>query len=63
MQETRKPLVILELKGIGLDIDNPHELDLLLAREGDTNAQRLLRSWNFRTQPQSQSEAAPATSG
>ncbi len=66
MQETRKALVILELPGIGLDIDNPHELDLLLAREGDTNAQRLLRSWNFGAQSsesQSQSEAAPATSG
>ncbi len=64
MQRTGKPLIILEMPGIGLDIDNPHELDLLLAREGDTNAQRLLRSWNFSAQssePESQS-AAPATS-
>jgi 2-phospho-L-lactate guanylyltransferase len=45
MRETGKELVILELPGIGLDIDNPHELDLLLRRDGSTNAQRLLRSW------------------
>jgi 2-phospho-L-lactate guanylyltransferase len=65
MRQTGKPLIILEMPGIGLDIDNPHELDLLLAREGNTNAQRLLRSWNFSVQSsesKSQSEAAPATS-
>ena len=45
MRKTGKELVILELPGIGLDIDNPHELDLLLQREGSTNAQRLLRLW------------------
>lgn len=49
MQRTGKPLVILEMPGIGLDIDNPHELELLLARDGDTNAQRLLRSWKYST--------------
>jgi 2-phospho-L-lactate/phosphoenolpyruvate guanylyltransferase len=58
MQRTGKPLVIMESDGIGLDIDNPHELDLLLAREGDTNAQRLLRLWNF----SSESEATHTTS-
>ena len=47
MRKTGKPLNILEMPGIGLDIDNPQELELLLEREGDTNAQRLLRSWNF----------------
>ena len=47
MHQTGKPLVILEMPGIGLDIDNPHELELLLARDGDTNAQRLLRSWMY----------------
>ncbi len=50
MKMTGKPLVILEMPGISLDIDNPHELDLLLARDGETNAQRLLRSWNFSSQ-------------
>lgn len=47
MRQTGKPLIIREMPGIGLDIDNPHELELLLVREGDTNAQGLLRSWNF----------------
>lgn len=59
MEDAQKPLVILELPGIGLDIDNPHELELLLARSGDTHAQRLLRSWNLRLQ----TEAAPAHAG
>ena len=45
MKRTGKELEILELPGMGLDIDNPHELELLLQRPGDTNAQRLLRSW------------------
>jgi 2-phospho-L-lactate guanylyltransferase len=47
MQKTGKELVILEMPGIGLDIDNPYELDLLPQRDGDTNAQRLLRSWGL----------------
>ena len=47
MTRTGKPLVILELPGIGLDVDNPHELELLVQREGNTHAQGLLRSWGF----------------
>jgi len=47
MKRTGKELIILELPGMGLDIDNPHELELLVQREGETNAQRLLRSWGF----------------
>ena len=47
MRRTGKELIILEMPGVGLDVDNPQELDLLLAREGDTNAQRLLRSWGL----------------
>ncbi len=47
MKRTGKDLIILELPGIGLDVDNPHELELLVQREGETNAQRLLRSWGF----------------
>jgi len=45
VRQTGKPLVILEFPGIGLDIDQPHELDLLLQRDGDTHTQRLLRAW------------------
>jgi 2-phospho-L-lactate guanylyltransferase len=47
MRKTGRELVILEMLGIGLDIDNPHELELLMQRDGDTSAQRLLRSWGF----------------
>jgi 2-phospho-L-lactate/phosphoenolpyruvate guanylyltransferase len=47
MRQTGKELVILEMPGIGLDIDNPHELELLVQRDGDTNAQRLLRELGF----------------
>jgi 2-phospho-L-lactate/phosphoenolpyruvate guanylyltransferase len=47
MRKADRELVILEMPGIGLDIDNPHELELLVQRDGDTNAQRLLRSWGF----------------
>lgn len=46
-EETGKPLVILELPGIALDVDRPDDLDELLARPGDRRAQRLLRAWNI----------------
>ena len=49
MRKTGKPLVILEMPGIGLDIDNPHELGLLVQRDGDTHAQRLVRAWGLGT--------------
>ena len=47
MKKTGKELIIVEMAGIGLDIDNPHELEMLVRREGDTSAQRLLRSWGI----------------
>jgi 2-phospho-L-lactate/phosphoenolpyruvate guanylyltransferase len=47
MRQTGRELIILELPGIGLDIDNPHELDLLWQRGGRTNAQQLLQSWSL----------------
>jgi len=58
MKKTGKPLVILELPGIGLDIDNPHELELLVQRPGNTHAQRLLRSWGVGSQNHAALEAA-----
>src|ERR1035438_16817 len=58
MKQTGKPLIILEMPGIGLDIDNPHELDLLVQRDGDTHAQRLLRSWSIATPDTETWEAA-----
>ncbi len=47
MKRTGKELILLDLPGIGLDVDNPHELELLVQRNGETNAQCLLRSWGF----------------
>lgn len=58
VRQTGKPLVILELPGIGLDIDQPHELDLLLQRDGDTHAQRLLRAWGYASPRGAAMEAA-----
>ena len=58
MRQTGRELVILEMPGIGLDVDNPHELDLLVQRDGSTNAQRLLRSWGFGADGEAQWEAA-----
>lgn len=58
MKKTGKPLVILELPGIGLDIDNPHELELLVGRAGNTHAQRLLRSWGVGSENRAALEAA-----
>lgn len=58
MRKTGRELVVLEMPGIGLDIDNPHELELLLQRDGSTNAQRLLQSWNFGADDDAQWEAA-----
>src|SRR5664279_1900462 len=58
MKQTGKELIILDMPGIGLDIDNPHELEMLAQREGSTNAQRLLRSWAFGTDDEAQWEAA-----
>jgi 2-phospho-L-lactate guanylyltransferase len=58
MKQTGKPLIILEMPGIGLDIDNPLELELLVQRDGDTHAQRLLRSWGIGTQEPEPWEAA-----
>lgn len=58
MRKTGKELVILEMPGIGLDIDNPHELDLLLQRDGSTNAQRVLRAWQFGTSEEARWQTA-----
>jgi 2-phospho-L-lactate guanylyltransferase len=58
MKKTGKPLVILELPGIGLDIDNPSELELLVRRAGNTHAQRLLRFWGVGPQNRAALEAA-----
>ena len=38
---------ILTLPGLGLDIDSPEDLDLLLQRGPDTRSARLLRQWDL----------------
>ena len=45
---TGKPVEVLKLSGIGVDIDEPADLPDLLAAPGDTKAQRLLLEWRIR---------------
>ncbi len=49
-QATGKPYLVLQLPRIGLDVDNPADLAQLLAAEGNTRSQQLLRSWNLQFQ-------------
>ena len=46
-QATGKPCQVLQLPGIGLDVDNPADLQQLLARPGETRTQILLRGWDL----------------
>ncbi len=46
-EATGKPSIILELAGLGLDVDNPADLRRLLSSPGDTRAQRLGRAWGL----------------
>jgi len=45
---TGKPVEVLKLAGIGVDIDEPADLADLLAAGGETGAQRLLSRWRVR---------------
>lgn len=44
---TGKPLVVLELGGVGLDIDTPADLSALLSFPVRSRAQLLLQRWNI----------------
>jgi len=44
-QATGKPCVVLQLPGVALDVDNPEDLQRLLAHPGETRTQSLLRRW------------------
>jgi len=44
---TGRPVQVLELSGIGMDIDEPADLADLLAAAGETRAQRLLHGWRI----------------
>jgi len=46
---TGKPCVVLQLPGIAVDIDNPEDLQKLIALPGDARAQRLAREVGFVT--------------
>lgn len=49
-QATGMPCVVLRLPRLGLDVDNSADLAQLLAAQGNSRAQRLLRSWNLESQ-------------
>lgn len=42
---TSKPCIVLRLPTIGIDVDNPEDLQRLLANPGQTRSQKLLRQW------------------
>ncbi|MFZ0279720.1 MAG: 2-phospho-L-lactate guanylyltransferase [Candidatus Sulfotelmatobacter sp.] len=46
-QATGKPCIVLQLLGIGVDVDNPEDLQRLLAHPGETRTQSLLRRWSL----------------
>jgi 2-phospho-L-lactate guanylyltransferase len=50
---TGKPVEVLRLPGIGMDIDDPEDLGALMAAPGKTRAQILLRQWSRVAQPAS----------
>jgi 2-phospho-L-lactate/phosphoenolpyruvate guanylyltransferase len=45
---TGKPCTVLEFPGIGLDVDNPSDLEHLLSQPGKTRSQSLLHQWRFK---------------
>lgn len=42
---TGERCVVLQLPSIGVDVDNPEDLQQVLARPGETRSQQLLRQW------------------
>jgi 2-phospho-L-lactate guanylyltransferase len=44
-QATGKPCIVLNLPGIAVDVDNPEDLEQLIALPGETHAQRLARKY------------------
>jgi 2-phospho-L-lactate guanylyltransferase len=46
-QATGKPCIVLHLPGIVVDVDNPKDLQRLLAHPGETRTQSLLRRWSL----------------
>lgn len=46
-QATGKPCIVLQLPGIAVDVDNPEDLQQILACPGATRTQSLIRRWTF----------------
>src|SRR6476659_1683353 len=44
-QATGKPCIVLKFAGIGVDVDNPEDLQRLVSLPGETRAQRLAREY------------------
>jgi 2-phospho-L-lactate guanylyltransferase len=44
---TGKPCIVLQLPGIAVDVDNPEDLQQLLALPGETRTQSLIRQWTL----------------
>ncbi len=44
---TGKPCIVLQLPSLALDVDNPEDLQQLLAHPGETRSQGLLRRWTI----------------
>jgi 2-phospho-L-lactate guanylyltransferase len=44
-QAVGKPCIVLHLPGIAIDVDNPEDLQTVLAHPGETRTQSLLRRW------------------
>ena len=50
-RRTGLPCVVLSLPGIGLDVDNPHDLQQLIDAPGQTRSQVLARQWDLTEYP------------
>jgi 2-phospho-L-lactate guanylyltransferase len=44
---TGKPCIVLELPSIAIDVDNPEDLQRLVAHPGETRSQKLVRRWKL----------------
>jgi 2-phospho-L-lactate guanylyltransferase len=44
-QATGKPCIVLQLPGIAVDVDNPEDLERVVALPGETRTQSLIRRW------------------
>ncbi len=60
-QATGKPCVVLQLSGIAVDVDNPEDLQKLIALPGETRAQRLAREYAAAAGGQLQAAASTET--